>query len=183
MDGGILSWRLALADRTTAEDLKPVPVDLEGGSAAKLFEQWLDAAFLELDNDAAVRADQVVVMPIDNATEQVRVAAVRLVQPIQNAVLNEQIERPEDSRATDARLGIRQLLEQLIRREGPFGHLNRIDDSATRTGHPVPGLLQDLERSFDWIRVHQPYLRGDRDRSECNTLAYSPSSVPAALPR
>jgi hypothetical protein len=118
-----------------------VAVDLEVCPAAELIEQRLDAAILELDNRAAIGADQVVMVPVGRAAEEVRVAAVRLVQPVKDAVLDEKIEGAEDGRATNSGVTLCQTLQQLVCGKRPIVFLDRVNDGTAWPGESVAGIL------------------------------------------
>jgi len=160
----------ALTDRATAKDFEPVTIDLKVGSSSKFFEQRLNAAIFELDNSATVGTDQVMVVPVGNATQQIRVAPVRPVESIQNTVLDEQVERPEDRCPANTRIRLSQSLEQIVGGEGTFRLLNLMHDGTPRTCQAVSRVLKDLERPFDSDCSHVYDLHSGNLLTECSTL-------------
>jgi hypothetical protein len=61
-------------------------------------------------------------------------ATVRLVQSVEDSVLDEQVERSKDGRAANTRVDLSQALQQFVSGERPIGLLNGIDDRSARTG-------------------------------------------------
>lgn len=116
-------------------------VDLEVGSATERFEERLDAAILELDDRATTRADQMMVVPVGDAAQEIRVAAVRLVQPVKDSMPDEQIEGPKDRRPPDARQLDAQPLQEIVGRERAIGALDRAEDGAPWTSQTTAGIL------------------------------------------
>jgi hypothetical protein len=80
-------------------------------------------------------------VPVVHSAEQVRMATVRLVKPVEDTVLDEQVERPKDSCAADAGLCVRQALQQIIGSERALSALNLINDSPAGTGESVACIL------------------------------------------
>lgn len=106
------------AIRADAEHLKPVPGDLEVGARAERFKHRGDRAFVELDNRATVRADQVMSVRAVTFDAHVVVAAVGAVQPVEQTATHKNIQRAEDRRTSDGLTEPCKAAQQFVGSEG-----------------------------------------------------------------
>jgi len=133
--------KLALAGGAVAEDLEPVAGDLETGAVAQLVEEWFDGAIFEWHDNSTSGADQMVMVTSTSVAANVRMAAVRSVDAVEQPVLHEHIERTKHGCSANSRIAHLQIAKQLIGAEGSLSSLDRIDDRTTRSCDSVPRLL------------------------------------------
>jgi hypothetical protein len=132
-------WRIrsGTAGFAAPEHLEPVIRNLEVGALAQFFEERGNSAVLELHDGTAVRADQVMMMTITRHRENIGMATIGAMYSVEHAVLDEDIERAKDGRATDIGTTARQLPKQLVGCECPVKPLGRFDYGPPRRCHPV----------------------------------------------
>ena len=80
-------------------------------------------------------------VPVGDHGADVRVATIRAMQAIENAMLHQQVQSAEDGRTSDTGVLSTQLLEQLVSSEGSVGLVDRFNEFPPRPCQPVPGLL------------------------------------------
>jgi hypothetical protein len=86
------------------EDFEPVTGDLEAGALRQLDKQRFDRAIVELNDNATRGADEVMMMLVAmvRRTTNVGVATVGAMEAVEQAALDENIERAKDGRPPDA---------------------------------------------------------------------------------
>src|SRR5262245_56256095 len=114
----------------------------EHGEAAEplrdLVLQHLDVIVLELEDEAALHADQVIVMIADDLVARLAVAELALDR---ETAVDEQLERAVDGRVADARLALANFREELVDRDVIARAQELLDDRLALRRHVEPAIL------------------------------------------
>ena len=122
-------------------------LDAEAGSARDFLGHVAHPEVLDLDRSAAAGADHVVV--VSRLAGYVGVLTGRKVKALDEAQLDEEIERPKDRRPTDRETPLARLGDEIGGGEVAVSIGDECRDRAARFGDPDPGLLQALHQ---WLR-------------------------------
>lgn len=142
--------------RAEAEQLEAVGVDLEPGPTADLGGDGLDPGIVDVVGAATAGADDVVV--VDGFARDVGVLARRQVEPLDDAKVLEQIERPEDRGPSDPEAPGPSVGDQVGGGEvpGPVG--DQLGHGTAGSGDPVSGMVECAEERA--LFGHAPMILG-----------------------
>jgi hypothetical protein len=129
---------------TDPEQLKPVRVDPIAGEAGYFGHYLGDAAIRGVGRPAAIRADDMVVMGRTD-TRHVCMSSCREINPLDNAQFRQQVERPEDSPATDAETTIASVRFKFGRREGPVIFRDQVRDGSPGRSQAIAGHIESRD--------------------------------------
>jgi hypothetical protein len=158
---------LLLAGRAEPEQLDAVTIDLVSSAPGHLCQDRRHAQVLEIDRTLAASTNQVVMMAARVASN-VRVVAVREVEPLNDAEAGQDFERPEDGRPRRLDLAPPGIGHEVGRLEGPVASAYQAYDGTPGIGHPVTGSVQ---RSDDLV--------GGRAGMYRRRVAHSRQHIPA----
>ena len=119
-------------------------VDAVAGPLLDLTHDGPPAGVIDVTAGAAVRADHVVV--VDGLAGYVGMLTGRQVEALDRVEIGQDVERPEDRRATDAEPPLAGVRHEVGRREMPVARGDQVGDRAACLGQPVSGVV---ERGLD----------------------------------
>lgn len=143
-------------------------VDLEAGLGDRGGDQLFDVAAVEVRDGAAARADHVVTMIV--AGQHVAVKPGGVVDAVEHAELDEEVERAEDRCSTSRMAMALELAPELFGRERPGAGEDSTDDQPAGLGNPQPVLL-DPRDDLRFGQCHvQPSILDYTKRREARDL-------------
>src|SRR5262245_29368209 len=139
--GFVRAHARGVAGGLRAEPVELVAVAQHGEAAEPLGDallQALDLVVLELEDQAALHADQVIVVVADDLVARLAVAELALDG---EAAVDQELERPVDRGVADLGLALAHLEEQLVDRDVLAGAKELLDDRLALRGDIEPAIL------------------------------------------
>jgi hypothetical protein len=137
---GSLRGYTLLTAATGAKDLEPVALDFEIGLKGEILNEFVNVAALELNNVTTAGADDVVA--VAGASEHITVGAIRLVDALQHADLDEHIDGAEHGGSSDTGASCAKLLVESLAAKHAFLSVNLLHHLFTWFGDPETSIAQ-----------------------------------------
>src|SRR5829696_3517299 len=166
------------------EHLEPMPVDPEAALSLDLAHSVRQPQVVDLRGPPTARANDMMV--VSTSTRDVRVLAVRKIEPLQHAELEHHLERSEQRRATDVEASGARRAGELGRGEvAPVRH-DQVGERAPGRREAVAGVVEGPDDRIHLVHVDEGSItrrtvsRLSLNKRSCAVGRKSPS---ATLPR